>query len=195
VGQDVHAVAGLNFFNDFGMHLSFVPHWNNAEGGTDLDTSRCFVGMDRFAQWCDLVPPENTTLGLDEHTGIIMDLEAGVCEIMGVSSVSLVRACDSLIHPAGGKFPLSALGEITLPNPLNAGLSSQAWDLVSNVDVLEDDTIAPQEVVALAEGRLTARTNKNWAESDRLREEIAARGWTVQDGKDGYKLVRIDQKP
>jgi hypothetical protein len=33
--------------------LSFIPHWNNAEGGIDLDTSRCFVGLDRFNQWCE----------------------------------------------------------------------------------------------------------------------------------------------
>src|SRR5829696_4578186 len=38
VGQDVHVVDGLNFFADFGLHVSLVPHWNNAEGGVDLDT-------------------------------------------------------------------------------------------------------------------------------------------------------------
>ena len=51
VGDDIHTKEGLNFFSDFGMDLSFVPHWNNAEGGTDLDTSRCFVGIERFDQW------------------------------------------------------------------------------------------------------------------------------------------------
>ncbi len=61
VGQDMHVVDGLDFFKDFGLHISFIPHWNNADGGVDLDTSRCFVGMDRFAQWCKQVPDENTT--------------------------------------------------------------------------------------------------------------------------------------
>jgi cysteinyl-tRNA synthetase len=45
-------------------------------------------------------------------------------------------------------------------------------------------------VIALVEQRLLARANKNWAESDKLRDEIAALGWTVQDSKDGYKLVK-----
>ena len=49
---------------------------------------------------------------------------------------------------------------------------------------------APEEVRRLAEERLQARARKDWAESDRLREEIAARGWTVRDGKDGYTLTR-----
>jgi cysteinyl-tRNA synthetase len=40
------------------------------------------------------------------------------------------------------------------------------------------------------EQRVAARANKNWSESDKLREEIAAHGWTVQDSKDGSKLVK-----
>ncbi|MCJ7431918.1 MAG: hypothetical protein MUO77_00365, partial [Anaerolineales bacterium] len=115
VGQDVFADPGLNLFGDFGLYLSFIPHWNNAEGGTDLDTSRCFVGMERFVEWCNLVPSENTTIGLDEHTGLILDLEAGQCEVSGISSVSLVRDCDPEMYPSGVKFPLSELGEFKVP--------------------------------------------------------------------------------
>ena len=189
VGQDVHVVDGLNLFADFGLHISFIPHWNNAEGGVDLDTSRCFIGMDRFAEWCKLVPTENETVGLDEHTGLILDFETGLFEVSGVSSVSLVRECDPEMYPSGSKFPLSELGNVTLPDPLDKGISAQAWDLVSNAPPLEDDG-PPENVIALAEQRSAARASKNWAESDRLRDELSARGWTVQDNKDGYKLVK-----
>ncbi len=189
VGQDVHVVDGLNLFGDFGLHLSFTPHWNNAEGGVDLDTSRCFVGMDRYAEWCNLVPSENTTLGLDEHTGIIMDFESGMCEISGVSSVSLVRECDPKIHPSGTKFALSELGEIRIPDPLENDIPARVWDMVANVPALEEDK-PPDEIIALAQERLAARANKNWARSDQLRDEIANEGWTVQDSKEGYKLVK-----
>ena len=189
VGQDVHVVDGLNLFADFGLHLSFVPHWNNAEGGIDLDTSRCFIGMDRFAEWCNLVPAENVTLGLDEHTGIIMDFASGMCEISGVSSVSLVSDCDPVMHPAGVKFPLTEIGDLRAPDPLQGGISQQAWEMVLNAPPLDSDA-PPAEVLSLAEQRITARANKNWAESDKLRDEISALGWMVQDGKDGYKLVR-----
>jgi len=190
VGQDVHAVGGLDLFADFGLQVSFIPHWNNAEGGVDLDTSRCFVGMDRFAEWCSLIPPENVTLGLDEHTGIIMDFESGTCEIMGVSSVSLVRDCDPVIHPAGTTFPLSEIGNLRTPDPLEKNISPLAWELVLNAQPLEDGDTPPQEVISLAEERLAARANKNFAESDRLRDAIASLGWTVQDGKGEYKLVK-----
>jgi hypothetical protein len=189
VGQDVHVVDGLNFFADFGVHISFIPHWNNAEGGVDLDTSRCFIGMDRFAEWCKLVPPQNVTLGLDEHTGIIMDFESGMCEISGVSSVSLVSDCDPLMHPAGVSFPLRELGNIQIPEPLNKNIPDHVWDMVTNAPPLEVDG-PPDDVIALAEKRLGVRAGKNWAESDKLRDEISALGWTVQDNKDGYKLVK-----
>jgi hypothetical protein len=189
VGQDVHVVDGLNFFADFGMHVSFIPHWNNAEGGVDLDTSRCFIGMDRFAEWCKLVPHENITLGLDEHTGIIMDFETGMCEISGVSSVSLVSDCDPVMHPAGVKFPLSEVGDIKVPDPLDKNIPAHVWDMVLNAPLLEKE-VPPDSVIALAEERLGARSGKNWAESDRLRDEISALGWIVQDSKDGYKLTK-----
>lgn len=189
VGQDVHMVEGLNLFADFGLHVSFIPHWNNAEGGVDLDTSRCFIGMDRFEEWCNLIPLENETVGLDEHTGLIFDFETGLCEVNGVSSVSLVRECDPEIYPAGSKFPLSELGNVTLPNPLERDISAQAWELVLNAPPLEEDA-PPEHVIALAEQRLAARASKNWAESDRIRDELSAQGWAVQDGKDGYKLVK-----
>lgn len=189
VGQDVHAVDGLNLFGDFGLHVSFIPHWNNAEGGADLDTSRCFIGMDRFAEWCDLVPVENQTIGLDEHTGLIVDFESVQCEVSGVSSVSIVRECDPEMYPSGSKFNLSELGEVKIPSPLEKDIPADVWDMVVNALSLEEDK-PPDEAIALAEQRLVARANKNWGESDRLRDTIAALGWTVQDAKDGYKLVK-----
>jgi len=48
---------------------------------------------------------------------------------------------------------------------------------------------APLEVVELAEARHGAREAKDFAESDRLRDEIAALGWIVRDVAGGYELV------
>jgi hypothetical protein len=48
---------------------------------------------------------------------------------------------------------------------------------------------APDDVVALAEERATVRAAKDFAASDRLRDEIAERGWVVRDGSDGWSLV------
>ena len=189
VGQDVHVVDGLNLFADFGLHVSIIPHWNNADGGVDLDTSRCFIGMDRFKEWCDLLPAENETIGLDEHTGIILDFETGMCEVSGVSSVSLVRECDPEMYPSDSKFPLSELGEFRIPEPMEKDIPEKVWEMCLNAPPLEEDQPS-DEVIILVKKRAAAREDKNWAESDKLRDEIAALGWSIQDSKDGYKLVK-----
>ena len=189
VGEDVHSKVGLNFFSDFGMHLSFVPHWNNTDGGEDVDTSRCFIGRDRFEAWCESLPAENTTVGLDEHTGLIIDFESGQCEVSGVSSVSLIHDCEPKMYPAGAKFGFTELGVLTLPEPIEAGIPARVWNMVKNTPPLEEDKPST-DVLALAEQRLQARASKKWSESDRLRDQIAALGWTVQDTKDGQKLVK-----
>ena len=46
----------------------------------------------------------------------------------------------------------------------------------------------PEKVKTLAESRWQARLSKNWAESDKLRGELTAMGWTVKDAKDSYTL-------
>lgn len=48
---------------------------------------------------------------------------------------------------------------------------------------------APEDVQLLATQRAEARAGKDFAESDRLRDEIAALGWTVRDGADGWSLA------
>ncbi|MDR0902695.1 MAG: cysteine--tRNA ligase [Opitutaceae bacterium] len=47
---------------------------------------------------------------------------------------------------------------------------------------------APAEIAALAEQRWGAKKAKDFALADQLRARLAAAGWTMLDGKDGYKL-------
>ena len=49
---------------------------------------------------------------------------------------------------------------------------------------------APDAVTALAEARLRARRAKAWPEADRLRAELHAAGWEMEDRPDGYALKR-----
>lgn len=49
----------------------------------------------------------------------------------------------------------------------------------------------PAEVRAVAEERKAARTNKDWAKSDELREKLKEMGYAVKDGKDGYELTKM----
>ncbi|WKZ39685.1 MAG: hypothetical protein QY328_15605 [Anaerolineales bacterium] len=189
VGEDVHVKDGLGFFSDFGLHVSFIPHWNNAEGGLDLDTSRCFVGMERFEQWRALTPPENVIVGLDEHSGVIIDFEKNACDVHGVSSVTVMKNAGTEMYPAGSSFSLNELGEIRPPISIEAGISVQAWQMTINAQKQANDS-PPAEVLDLLEQRKQARANKDFAASDRLRDEIAARGWKVKDTKEGQQLEK-----
>jgi cysteinyl-tRNA synthetase len=54
---------------------------------------------------------------------------------------------------------------------------------------VEEAEEAPAEIVSLADEREQARSSRDFEEADRLRDEIAARGWEVQDVADGYRLI------
>lgn len=46
----------------------------------------------------------------------------------------------------------------------------------------------PKAIQVLAEERLEVRKNKDWKKSDELRDALKAKGWVVEDTKDGYEL-------
>jgi cysteinyl-tRNA synthetase len=46
------------------------------------------------------------------------------------------------------------------------------------------------DVQALLDARAVARTEKNWAESDRIRDALSDMGWEVRDSADGQKLKK-----
>lgn len=91
VGEDLHWKEGLDFFGQYGLSMVFIPHWNNQDGGEELDTSRCFMGKPRFARLMDLLEVEKTVVGIDENTALIIDLQAEECRVMGAGSVTLIH--------------------------------------------------------------------------------------------------------
>jgi cysteinyl-tRNA synthetase len=59
-----------------------------------------------------------------------------------------------------------------------------------DLDKNTDEEI-PEEIKKMAEDRVLARTNKNWAESDKLRDLIKEKGYLVEDLKISYKIMKI----
>jgi cysteinyl-tRNA synthetase len=72
-------------------------------------------------------------------------------------------------------------------------------DLVEMLSVLglenlaEHGSEAGAEEQELLEERQAARAGGNYAEADRIRDELRARGWEVRDGAAGPELVRVEQ--
>ncbi len=72
--------------------------------------------------------------------------------------------------------------------PTNAARREAAAGLLGSCAILGIDlTVAVDElrIAALIAARLAARKAKNWAESDRIRDELAAMGIAIKDNKDG----------
>lgn len=97
-GEDIHWIEGLDFFNFFGLKLVFIPHWNNHEGGDQLDTSRCFMGRERFARLVEILPEEMTIVGLDEKTALILDPSKSECQVSGLGKITLILAGQEYSH-------------------------------------------------------------------------------------------------
>ena len=58
------------------------------------------------------------------------------------------------------------------------------------LDVVDKSREIPLDVRTLVEARSAARAAKNWAESDRLRKEIQALGYTIKDTREGIQIIK-----
>lgn len=151
VGEDLHWKEGLNFFGLYGLSMVFIPYWNNNEGGAELDTSRCFMGRERFARLVELLPAPSLVIGIDEKTALFMDLASMTARVIGIGGVTLIhhgeshesahgqtladqelsalaRQMGSHVHyfQAGGVFPLNICCPFSLPEP-GFGIPSTIW--------------------------------------------------------------------
>ena len=108
VGQPLHWVEGLDLLAQFHLHLVVIPHWNNAEGGTH-DTSRCFIGQQRFTSLVEKMEKSTPVLGLDEHTACIMNLAEETFSVQGVGTVVLLHNGHRQCFQPGREYPLAIL--------------------------------------------------------------------------------------
>lgn len=58
------------------------------------------------------------------------------------------------------------------------------------IDKEKEQEQIPQEILDLVEQRKKAREEKNWAESDRIRDLISEKGYTVKDTKNGMEITK-----
>jgi cysteinyl-tRNA synthetase len=68
-----------------------------------------------------------------------------------------------------------------------------AFDRVLGLDLgspaMEPEAI-PEAIAALASARWDAKRARRWAEADRLRDEVNAAGYEIEDQVDGYRITR-----
>lgn len=86
-GADLYWEKGLNFYETIGLsNLIIIPHWNNKEG-EDFDTTRCWMGKDRFEKLQQMLPKSAVLLGIDEQTACIINVREKTMTVTGVGEV------------------------------------------------------------------------------------------------------------
>lgn len=89
-GSPLYWEEGLNLYSEFFRPLTIIPHFNNNEGGRKNDTSRCFIGRERFERLMKMLPPNEEAWGIDEHTAIIIDTQTKDFFTMGKGKSHLI---------------------------------------------------------------------------------------------------------
>ena len=108
VGQDVQALEGLDILASIGINAALIPHYDNTEGANH-DTRFCYLGEARLQMFESLLDSDTYVLGVDEHTGLIIDIDAQTATVVGNSNVTIRLRCESFVYPTGSVIPLSLL--------------------------------------------------------------------------------------
>jgi hypothetical protein len=90
------------------LRVAVVPHFDNAEGGTH-DTRFCYLGEPRLARLEADLPEDAFVLGVDEHTAVLIDLEAGQVAVEGLGGMTLRVRGRAEVVPAGQGLALEDL--------------------------------------------------------------------------------------
>lgn len=103
-GEDLHWKKGLNFFSRYGLDISIIPHFNNTEGGIDIDTSFCYMGKDRFHELRKLISTEHVLIGIDEQTACIFEPHTQQWLVHGIGGVHILKGQDTNTYVSGQSF-------------------------------------------------------------------------------------------
>ena len=135
VGQDVQALDGLDILAAIGINAAVIPHYDNTEGANH-DTRFCYLGEARLQMFESLLDEDTYVLGVDEHTGLVIDLDAATASVVGNSNVTIRLRTESFVYPTGSVIPLSLLQS---PSSLLTGSGE-----VSSSHSIAPSPVAPQ---------------------------------------------------
>ncbi|MGH9123292.1 MAG: CysS/YqeB C-terminal domain-containing protein [Acidimicrobiales bacterium] len=111
VGADPAWTPGLDLLAPFGLPVAVIPHYDNAEGGNH-DTRFCYLGERRLRVLEARLPEEAFVLGVDEHTGLVLDLDASTATVVGLGQVTLRRHGSSTTLPSGATVTIGHLSSM-----------------------------------------------------------------------------------
>jgi cyanophycinase-like exopeptidase len=205
VGAEPYWNEGLDLLGEFGMRLALVPHWNNSEGGAELDTRFCYMGQARFEHLRAQLPEDVVMLGIDEHSACVLDFAAGTVTVDGKGGARVIRDGQIAEFANGESFPMTLLGadadlvqqlaaERIVAAPASGHLPAPAATL--NPWIEEDHLAAkipPQLIDTMLTIRSELRSAKQWSFADRLRDALTDVGIVVEDAPGGSRWHLADE--
>jgi hypothetical protein len=201
----------------FGLNCVVIPHYDNQEGG-NYDTSRCYLGERRLALMEKELPPGVATLGVDEHTALLLDLESDTLQVLGKSHGYWRLNGEVRVLENGSATPLEelrtlevvdisvesstpvekAIGEPSdLAQTVLDGGSGAVEALAQLVQLSATGGAGFIDPTSLVEGvlaaRVNARANGQYGLADELRDALVQAGIDVQDTPQGTSWsLRVD---
>jgi cyanophycinase-like exopeptidase len=203
-GDDPFWLPGLDVLSRIGISAAVVPHYDNGEGA-DHDTRFCFIGEARLQVLEEQLPDDVFILGIDEHTALMLDLEAATAQVHGRGGVTIRRNGDSRFFQAGGELPFEALTEHSAtsrssasPEPAQTQIDDHAG-LARRIVELEAQLWAAQSraglfeplVEGLLEARQTARSQGDYLTADAIRDRLLSTGVEIVDSGEGPTTYRL----
>jgi hypothetical protein len=116
VGEEPSWLDGLDLLGPLGLRAAVIPHYDNAEGGTH-DTRFCYLGEPRLARLEQELPAGAFVLGVDEHTALVLDVDAGSATVTGRGGVTVRCAGRSEVFPAGSTVAIADLAAAASRGP------------------------------------------------------------------------------
>lgn len=108
VGTAPFWLDGLNLLGVAGLNCVAIPHFDNNEGA-NYDTRYCYLGERRLRVLEEQLDDDVATLGIDEHTALVIDLESDTLSVSGRSHAHWRRHGHSRILTNGEVVPLDEL--------------------------------------------------------------------------------------
>jgi cell wall-associated NlpC family hydrolase len=148
VGQDVERLDGLDILSSIGINAAVIPHYDNAEGGNH-DTRFCYLGEKRLELFETMLDNDTYVLGVDEHTGLVIDIDAQEATVVGNGGVTLRLRSQSFVYPTGSVLPFSLLqNPFQLLDPGSSATSNKTARIASTESPVQDapTTSAPSSL-------------------------------------------------
>ncbi len=206
VGTTPFWLEGLDVLALAGIRGAIIPHYDNAEGG-NYDTRFCYLGEQRLLELERQLPDDTGILGVDEHTAALFDLEQRTLTVLGKGGVYWRRNGTTRVFESASVTQLEEIQSfspdtnLVAPPPIEVNDVTRLAYLASQGGEVGIDAIArlarmavnsspgfidPTELVTgLLSLRLDARSTKNFALADQVRDLLVNAGIEVMDASAG----------